>query len=928
MVIPGSGPGPGPEPDRVKEKIVVGGGAFARMASTGGPQDMSWMDAVVQDDKLLGELWEDQAFQSLYSLQSLQSLDGHGLVPRPEPSRAAKVASAVEQASLAPSQQYGVDTQIFMPAGSAKAPRAELQHLQQLLQRSSSAAAAAASTAQQSTPRVSKMEVQEVDQGLAPGVGGGSSSSSSSSFALGSISSLLTPILSLPAQSPPPASGSTQLKQGTNGELYPVVYPQVAALRSRQEHDGKSMEGYSLAELGLEKLDRCHHVTANQTLKAGPPSFRIRVCKRCCGGTTHIELGTYTDQESALLVNDAHEILAGRTDKLLVLRPDDREYLGMLRAKRYNKGKEIDVGITEILAEKWAETDLKKQQKVLVKRGFEQVQKCCPTDSPRDAEGQGSPMGSPVFPPTNIFSMDQWQGVLKATESLMGSSIVMGLYRAMGMQCDVEDPQGRLGRILDKVVKGGKGWELGMAMNDDIPFAASYVCLVSSNAPVGLGELGCLVRGISNIYGCCEGGACSGVDGLDCDGLFDSMEWVSQGNWAHLPTLLSGMKCYVRTCQCFLWHCQTAMKSPRWASESEINDSDSDSHSDTGMLAAVHRKFRVAAQMHRLLQFLVEQWSSCGDKSKLVTMTAAFASQSPSMTPVMLLDQMRGILVMLGVMVACLSQRLFDTSGSVEHLELALFEIDTLSVWLPTRPPLERLLVSMFQVTLRTSRARRRGMLSGNRSNGGVSGCGVALERMRSHVVRLLEVAEEMDLLTPASAQAGTADVAKLELQIMVLAYCFEYYSMVGRPLHWKPGFTSISAMDMTKQNLQALLELHGGDAEGQNSYKSAFLISDVNRALGTLVETCAHIAALHPKCAAFFTKLTQMAHRLLRCDSERFQYSMKVATATEGLASRLRMLSMSDNTLLADPVKPGGCYDDLQKEADGEVQACQRMGN
>jgi hypothetical protein len=116
---------------------------------------------------------------------------------------------------------------------------------------------------------------------------------------------------------------------------------------------GQSLEGLSLAQLGLEKLDQCHHATINQTMKVGPPSFRVRICRQCCGGIRHIELGTYVDQESAILVNDVHELMAGRGYRLIVLRPEDKEHLGMLAATFCSKGgKWVTRRVLDILKEK------------------------------------------------------------------------------------------------------------------------------------------------------------------------------------------------------------------------------------------------------------------------------------------------------------------------------------------------------------------------------------------------------------------------------------------------------------------------------------------------------------------------------------------------------------------------------------------------
>lgn len=104
---------------------------------------------------------------------------------------------------------------------------------------------------------------------------------------------------------------------------------------------------------GLVPLDRCHHISITASSKDGPQSYRVRICKTCCQENCHIELGTYADQESAILVNDAFEIMSNRLDKLLVLTPADGQYLHLLTAKKVDrtKGKET-ISVLELLSER------------------------------------------------------------------------------------------------------------------------------------------------------------------------------------------------------------------------------------------------------------------------------------------------------------------------------------------------------------------------------------------------------------------------------------------------------------------------------------------------------------------------------------------------------------------------------------------------
>lgn len=109
-----------------------------------------------------------------------------------------------------------------------------------------------------------------------------------------------------------------------------VVYRNLHKFRVAQMmHHNNLYDVNSLSDeqWGLKLLDKCHHISTTSTCKDGPQSFRVRICKTCCQEDSHIELGTYVDQESAILVNDTYEILSNRLDKLIVLRSQGNDAL-------------------------------------------------------------------------------------------------------------------------------------------------------------------------------------------------------------------------------------------------------------------------------------------------------------------------------------------------------------------------------------------------------------------------------------------------------------------------------------------------------------------------------------------------------------------------------------------------------------------------
>ena len=109
-----------------------------------------------------------------------------------------------------------------------------------------------------------------------------------------------------------------------------IIYHNIHKFRIFQMNQGVDLRTLTDEQWGLKQLDKCHHISTTSTSKDGPQSFRVRICKTCCQEETHIELGTYVDQESAILVNDTFEILNNRLNRLIVLKRQDKPYLNFL----------------------------------------------------------------------------------------------------------------------------------------------------------------------------------------------------------------------------------------------------------------------------------------------------------------------------------------------------------------------------------------------------------------------------------------------------------------------------------------------------------------------------------------------------------------------------------------------------------------------
>ncbi|CAM9402726.1 unnamed protein product [Choristocarpus tenellus] len=300
--------------------------------------------------------------------------------------------------------------------------------------------------------------------------------------------------------------------------------PPVMHLRETQLAAGHPVKALTALQMGMVLPTKTHHVTTNSTTKGGPPTFRVRVCKSCCGESVHMELGTYMDQESALLVNDVHEILMGRTDQLLLLRPEDKPFLGMLWARRYHKGKVQKMRILEVIAEKEKDAVIKRKRNIRKRSragagmdgiSSETVSSVLP--AMHTSLANATCLYNGLHPPNCLLNTTgvSHRRVLNSMFALMHSDFVMGLYTILGMANDEGEARRRFQDILRTALKPHhesfppssvlssqlaagdlKGGDKLMAL-----FASSFIALLSAYAPVDVGEVGPLAQKVCGVAG-------------------------------------------------------------------------------------------------------------------------------------------------------------------------------------------------------------------------------------------------------------------------------------------------------------------------------------------------------------------------------------------------------------------------------------------
>lgn len=145
---------------------------------------------------------------------------------------------------------------------------------------------------------------------------------------------LLQPVMSM--YSTDPGTGLT------------IISPRVYRLRQLQACDGLNISDLRLEQRGLAPITYMHHVS--KIIEGNTESYRVRICRTCSGLPTLLELGSYTDVESALLVNDVHELMQDRTKQLHLLCIDDMKYFNSIAVRR--RGSPHDLQITSVLQER------------------------------------------------------------------------------------------------------------------------------------------------------------------------------------------------------------------------------------------------------------------------------------------------------------------------------------------------------------------------------------------------------------------------------------------------------------------------------------------------------------------------------------------------------------------------------------------------
>ena len=117
-------------------------------------------------------------------------------------------------------------------------------------------------------------------------------------------------------------------------------FPRLEALRAANHIDAPHIVPMKL-----------HHIVRRKTAD-NSPFYRVRVCRNCTSSDDTIYLGSYTDLESAILVNDAHELMHNRNAHTHVMTPQDMHFVESLTVTRTWRNNTFQVNLLHLLQER------------------------------------------------------------------------------------------------------------------------------------------------------------------------------------------------------------------------------------------------------------------------------------------------------------------------------------------------------------------------------------------------------------------------------------------------------------------------------------------------------------------------------------------------------------------------------------------------
>jgi hypothetical protein len=113
-----------------------------------------------------------------------------------------------------------------------------------------------------------------------------------------------------------------------------LSFPRLAKLR----------KDHNISTEILVYLSKLHHIT-----KDHKGCYRVRICRTCSGLPHLLELGSYSDLESATLANDVHEFLNHRTRHLHVITEVDIKFIDEITITRTWRHERTEVKLLELL---------------------------------------------------------------------------------------------------------------------------------------------------------------------------------------------------------------------------------------------------------------------------------------------------------------------------------------------------------------------------------------------------------------------------------------------------------------------------------------------------------------------------------------------------------------------------------------------------
>ena len=117
------------------------------------------------------------------------------------------------------------------------------------------------------------------------------------------------------------------------------LFPRLEKLRlARNENPPHALSG------------KLQHISKKRSIKSGT-YYKVTICRNCSDSNEHVDLGCFSDLESAILTNDVYEILSHRSIHVHQLTDEDMKFANELTVSRSWRNQVVEVNLMQLMKE-------------------------------------------------------------------------------------------------------------------------------------------------------------------------------------------------------------------------------------------------------------------------------------------------------------------------------------------------------------------------------------------------------------------------------------------------------------------------------------------------------------------------------------------------------------------------------------------------